>query len=96
MRNVLAVEDDPNILELLNIHLSDLDCTLEKAIEDCIEYDVRSTEVYAALDLLQKSCPNKWGFTLFREGLEQFDWNIRAQYLREGLFYIKKHTGYAP
>ncbi|MEM9917834.1 MAG: response regulator transcription factor [Bacteroidota bacterium] len=33
MRNVLAVEDDPNILELLNIHLSDLDCTLEKAFD---------------------------------------------------------------
>ncbi|HAK98465.1 MAG TPA: hypothetical protein DCP14_03865 [Rhodobiaceae bacterium] len=68
--------------------------TLEKAVCECIEFDVRSNEVYAALDFLQKSCPNKWGFTLFREGLEQFDWNIRAQYLREGLSYIKKHTGY--
>ena len=68
--------------------------TLQKAVCECIEYDVRSAEVYEALDLLQKSYPNKWGFTLFREALEQFDWNIRAQYLREGLSYIKKHTGY--
>ena len=52
--------------------------TLEKAVSECIEYDVRSTEVYAALDFLQKSCPNKWGFTLFREGLEQYSRAILA------------------
>ena len=31
MKKVLVVEDDPNILELVGIHLKDLDCELEKA-----------------------------------------------------------------
>lgn len=31
MRKVLIVEDDPDIVELLSIHLSDLDCDLDKA-----------------------------------------------------------------
>jgi len=42
---------------------------LKQAVSECIEFDVRSSELYEALDFLQKSCPNKWGFTLFREGL---------------------------
>lgn len=33
MKKVLVVEDDPNIVELLDIHLNDLECTLEKAYE---------------------------------------------------------------
>ena len=33
MRSVLAVEDDPNLQELLSIHLSDLDCSLDKAFD---------------------------------------------------------------
>lgn len=32
MKNVLIIEDDPNIMELLEIHLSDLDCQLSKAV----------------------------------------------------------------
>ena len=31
MRNVLIVEDDPDIVELLSIHLADLDCAIDKA-----------------------------------------------------------------
>jgi len=31
MKDVLIIEDDPNIVELLEIHLSDLGCTLSKA-----------------------------------------------------------------
>lgn len=31
MKKVLVVEDDKNIVDLLEIHLTDLDCTLEKA-----------------------------------------------------------------
>lgn len=68
--------------------------TLEYAVQNCIEHDVRSGDVYDALDLLQSYTPNRWGFTLFREGLEQFDWNIRAQYLSEALVFIKKHICY--
>jgi len=32
MRRVLVVEDDPNIIDLLEIHLKDLDCELERAL----------------------------------------------------------------
>lgn len=31
MKNVLIIEDDPNIVELLEIHLTDLGCSLSKA-----------------------------------------------------------------
>lgn len=64
---------------------------LEQAVSECIEFDVRSSELYEALDFLQKSCPNTWGLTLFREGLELRDWNMRAEYLTNGLKYIRKH-----
>jgi DNA-binding response OmpR family regulator len=33
MKKVLVVEDDPNIVELLEIHLKDLECELDKAYE---------------------------------------------------------------
>lgn len=33
MKKVLVVEDDPNIVELLEIHLMDLECQLDKAYE---------------------------------------------------------------
>ena len=33
MKNVLVVEDDPNIVDLLEIHLKDLDCKLTKAYD---------------------------------------------------------------
>ncbi len=32
-KQVLVVEDDPNIIDLLEIHLKDLDCTVTKAID---------------------------------------------------------------
>lgn len=31
MKQVLIVEDDPNIVDLLSIHLEDLDCQVEVA-----------------------------------------------------------------
>ena len=40
MRKVLIVEDDPDIVELLAIHLTDLDCTLDKANNGQIGYDL--------------------------------------------------------
>ena len=33
MKKVLIIEDDPDIVELLSIHLEDLDCQLEKAMD---------------------------------------------------------------
>ena len=66
---------------------------LKQAVYGCIEFDVRSSDLYEALDFLQEGCPNKWGFALFREGLELRDWNMRAEYLTNGLKYIKRHLG---
>lgn len=62
---------------------------LEEAVKDCTDYDVRSAAVYAALDFLQKETDRTWGFTVFRQALEQ--WNPTA--LQEGLKLIKQHLG---
>lgn len=60
---------------------------LEEAVNDCMHYDIRSNAVYEALDYLQNDCTRTWGFTLFRQGLE--NWSPKA--LHEGLGLIKKH-----
>ncbi len=63
---------------------------LEDAVRDCMEdYDVRSAAVYQALDFLQKKSARSWGFTLFREGLE--NWNPTA--LQQGFRLICQHLG---
>lgn len=60
-------------------------------MDDSLDYDIRSTEVYEALDWLEKNTPSLWGVTLFRQGMEiEHDWNQRAHYLREGFFQIKR------
>lgn len=65
--------------------------TLEEAVQDCEEdFDVRSSKVYEALDYFQAQSSRTWGFTLFRQGLE--DWNPKA--LHDGLKLIKQHIGY--
>lgn len=64
---------------------------LEDAVQNCEEdFDVRSAAVYAALDHFQEHSVSTWGFTLFRQGLE--DWQPAA--LHEGLRLIKQHIGY--
>lgn len=64
---------------------------LTDAVQDCEEeFDVRSAGVYDALDHFQDRSSRSWGFTLFRQGLE--DWNPAA--LHEGLRLIKQHIGY--
>lgn len=65
---------------------------LEEAVQNCEEdFDVRSASVYDALDHLQQRSTRSWGFTLFRQGLE--DWSPMA--LHQGLRLIKQHIGYA-
>ncbi len=63
---------------------------LKEALDDGYDYDIRRTEVYEALDWLEKNTPSTWGITLFRQGLEIKDWNERAHYLREGYFQIQR------
>lgn len=63
---------------------------LEEAVFECEQdYDVRSSKVYEALDYFQAKTIRTWGFTLFRQGLE--DWNPHA--LHDGLRLIKQHIG---
>lgn len=54
MRKVLIVEDDPDIVELLSIHLMDLDCTLDKANNGQLGHDLGLENSYdlIILDLM--------------------------------------------
>lgn len=63
---------------------------LDDAVKNCEQdFDVRSIKVYEALDYFQAKSSRTWGFTLFRQGLEQ--WNVKA--LHDGLGLIKQHLG---
>lgn len=62
---------------------------LRKAVLDAGEFDPRTGEVYAALDYLQAKSLHRWGFTVFKEGLEK---NTPGA-LRHGLRLIHQHLG---
>lgn len=63
--------------------------TLEEAVLQAEDFDIRSGAVHEALDYLQNLSVQSWGFTLYREGLESCDINA----IREGIELIKKHLG---
>ncbi|MEO0468665.1 MAG: response regulator transcription factor [Bacteroidota bacterium] len=54
MKRVLVVEDDRNIVDLLEIHLKDLDCELDKAYDGATGYDLAGNQQYdlIILDLM--------------------------------------------
>lgn len=54
MKKVLVVEDDPNIVDLLEIHLKDLNCHLDKAGhgEDGLRFALNNTYNLIILDLM--------------------------------------------
>lgn len=54
MRKVLIVEDDPDIIELLSIHLDDLECELTKAMDGKLGYELGLENQYdlIVLDLM--------------------------------------------
>jgi hypothetical protein len=62
---------------------------LGKAVQDSGEFDPRRREVYAALEYLESKSLNRWGFTVFKEGLEK---NTPGA-LRHGLQLIHQHLG---
>ena len=64
--------------------------TLETAIVDAQEFDVKTSAVYSALDCLQKESLRGWGFTVYRTGLERSD----AALMNEGFKIIKQHLGH--
>tara|TARA_B100000780_G_C21114437_1_gene450721 strand:- start:1462 stop:1722 length:261 start_codon:yes stop_codon:yes gene_type:complete len=76
------------------ISQADIDAEHMKALEEAVinceqDFDVRSKQVYIALDYFQARSLHSWGFSLFRQGLE--DWSPAA--LHEGLKLIKQHLG---
>lgn len=62
---------------------------LQAAVAESADWDVCRAEVYEALDYLEQQCSRSWGFTVFRQGLE--DKSELA--LREGFALIRKHLG---
>ena len=63
---------------------------IEAAVQDCMEdYDIRTAELYEAIEYFEVKSMHSWGFTVFKQGLE--DWNPVA--LVEGLKLIKTHLG---
>ena len=54
MKKVLVIEDDPNIVNLLEIHLRDLDCVLDKAAHgtDGLERGLKNQYDLIILDLM--------------------------------------------
>ena len=63
---------------------------IRDAVIDCEQdFDVRSKKLYAALDYFKQQSTSTWGFTLFYQGLEDWDPNK----LREGYRLIRKHLG---
>lgn len=66
---------------------------LEKAIYEAFDQDVRSDEVYSALNRLQKHSNRLGGFRAYREALEEPDPFQRPQKLKEAYLLIKQHLG---
>ena len=54
MRKVLVVEDDPNIIDLLEIHLKDLECVLDKSSHggEGLQYALNNAYDLIILDLM--------------------------------------------
>lgn len=64
---------------------------LERAAQDCIEFDMRRHEVYKALDYLEQYASGKYGFRIFREGLDCIDPHQRAELLTKAVAHIRNH-----
>ncbi|NND35127.1 MAG: response regulator transcription factor [Saprospiraceae bacterium] len=63
MKSILAIEDDPSLLELLKIHLSDINCQLDTA-EDGLEGLKKILENEYDLIILDVMLPSIDGFEL--------------------------------
>ena len=68
--------------------MNDMDTTralsvLTNALDRCREEDMRTPEVFAALDLLAARATVKWPFDQFREALENAgskDWEVEGRW----------------
>jgi DNA-binding response OmpR family regulator len=66
MKRVLIIEDDVDILELLNIHLSDLDCTVVKEVNGKKGLELLQTEQWDLL-ILDIMLPSLDGLEICRQ-----------------------------
>ena len=62
---------------------------LQDALDRCRKQDMRTPDVFAALDFLQARANQKWPFEQFRRGLESRDAERRWQVLNASLNGIK-------
>ncbi|MEM6964380.1 MAG: response regulator transcription factor [Bacteroidota bacterium] len=66
MRKVLVVEDDHDIVDLLEIHLKDMDCQLTKAYEGNTGLDIALSEEFDLI-ILDVMLPGKDGLEICRQ-----------------------------
>ncbi|MEZ4850309.1 MAG: response regulator [Bacteroidia bacterium] len=73
MKKVLLVEDDPDIVDLLEIHLTDLDCQLTKAYDGIKGFQTAFQDTYDLI-ILDLMLPGMDGMEICRQ--------IRAEKVR--------------
>lgn len=66
MKKVLVVEDDRDIVDLLSIHLKDMDCELDKAYEGNVGLDMALAGEYDLI-ILDVMLPGKDGLEICRQ-----------------------------
>ncbi len=66
MKKVLAIEDDPNIIDLLEIHLKDLDCKVIRAYDGLLGLD-KALQVDYDLIILDIMLPKMDGIEVCRQ-----------------------------
>lgn len=66
MHTILAVEDDPNLLELLSIHLPDINCQLDPATDGEVGFEMAQTNKYDLI-ILDVMLPSLNGMDLCKK-----------------------------
>lgn len=83
MKSVLAIEDDPSLLELLEIHLMDIHCRLDKAV-DGLEGLSMIIENHYDLVILDVMLPSLDGFEICKK--------VRAQQISTPILMLTAKT----
>jgi len=66
MHKVLIIEDDPDILELVSIHLADLECNLTKAMDGTVGFGLANEHTYDLI-ILDIMLPGTDGLEICRK-----------------------------
>ncbi len=81
MKRALADEDDHSIVDLLSIHLNDLDCDVDK-VYDCVEGQDKAIKNPYDLIILDIMLPGKDGISIAQK-LQAFDVDKRIVLLSD-------------